>query len=69
MAMHQRPIPQPLESRGTIELTYADRAALLDVYRTTLATVERLERLLNLPPSRPTRAERRTAERNESYER
>jgi hypothetical protein len=50
----------PLDRHATIELTLADRAALLDLYRIHLATIERLERLLGLPASRPTRAERRS---------
>lgn len=58
-------IRQPLDRGGTIELPAADRAALFDLYRIQLAAVERLERLLGLPPSRPTRAERRSETRNE----
>jgi hypothetical protein len=50
----------PLDRHATIELTLADRAALLDLYRVHLAAVERLERMLGLPPSLKTRAERRS---------
>ena len=57
--MQQRDIRTALDCRATIELTAHDRAALLDLYRIQLAAIERIERLLGLPPSRPTRAERR----------
>jgi len=61
--MQQQPIPQSFDRRATIELTHTDRAALLDLYRIHLAAIERLERLLGLPVSRPTRAERRSEAR------
>jgi hypothetical protein len=50
----------PLDRHATIELTPIDRSVLIDLYHTALATVERCEKLLGLPPSRPTRAERRS---------
>jgi hypothetical protein len=58
--MQQQPIPHPLAKGATIELDHTDRQLLLDLYRIHLAAIERLERLLCLPPSRPTRAERRS---------
>lgn len=61
--MHSSVIPQRLDARATIELTFADRQALLDLYRIHLAAIERLERLLDLPPSRPTRQDRRSETR------
>jgi len=57
--MQQPQIPHPLDARGIIDLTYADRQALLDLYRIHLAAIERLECLLELPKSQPTRSERR----------
>jgi hypothetical protein len=50
----------PLDRRITIEIDAIERAALLDLYRIQLAAIERLERLLGLPASRVTRAERRS---------
>jgi ribosomal protein S10 len=58
--LQSRPL---LDQRATIELTSADRQALEDLYRVHLAMVERLERVLGLPASRPTRAERRSETR------
>lgn len=54
--MQQPQTSAPLAPRAIIE---SERATLLDLYRIQLAAVERLEKLLGLPPSRPTRAERR----------
>lgn len=66
--MQHRPPSAALAPRATIELTVADRAVLTDLYHTALATVERCEKLLGLPPSRPTRAERRRDARVERCE-
>ncbi len=59
--------PPTLDRRGTIEVDQVERAALLDLYHIHLAAVERLERLLHLPPAAP--VEQRAAVKGNQDER